>query len=132
MVAELVLVEVGEVVEMVDVVEVDEPGWVVVGFKGTKATAAPTARIARTATPAKSAMLRSIGLPREPSVVKTTYENTLFRLLGVAVADHYGWTPAYIRRGWRLWEGRDDPRRTSRPAPVRRDVAQKCASTVLE
>ena len=95
MVAELVLVE---VVEVGDVVEVDEPGWVVVGVKGTKATAAPTARMARTATPAKSAMLRSIDLPPEPSVIKTTRENTLFRLLGVPDADHHEWTPAYIRR----------------------------------
>ena len=48
--------------EVVEVVEVDEPVWVVVGFKGTNATAAPITRIARIATPAKSGVLRSIGV----------------------------------------------------------------------
>jgi hypothetical protein len=56
------LVEVVKVVEVVDVV--DELDWVVAGFKGTNATAAPTARMARIATPAKSGMLRSMGVPR--------------------------------------------------------------------
>ena len=71
-------------VEPVLVEMVDVPVWVVVGFIGMNATAAPTTRMARIATPAKSGMLRSMGVPSEPSVVKTTHENTPFRLLEVS------------------------------------------------
>ena len=78
MVVELVLVDVVGVVDVVEVVVVDEPGWVVVDAKGTRATAAPTTRIERITTPAKSAMLLSMALPSELSVVKTTDENTMF------------------------------------------------------